>query len=156
MPVAYYDTSYVESIDDRRSTRGHVFLAHGTAICRKSRKQSSVSKSTTEAEYVECSESASEAVFLRMLAGELRFPWPQQATLRVGTDSQGAKALVKAQSTKCRTKHIDIHYHYVREPMAEKKVDFEFVGTDEQVADFLTKPLPRAKHEFCINACGLS
>ena len=91
-----------------------------------------------------------------MLTGELALPWPQQATLRVWTDSQGAKALVKAQSTKQRTKHIDIHYHYVRELVAEKKVDFEFVGTAEQVAYFLTKPLPRDKHRFCMDACRMA
>jgi hypothetical protein len=42
-----------------------------------------------------------------------------------------------------RSKHIDTQYHYIRECIADGVVDVNQVGTDDQLADILTKPLGR-------------
>ena len=109
-----------------------------------------------EAEYIECSEAASEAVFLIQLAHELGLGWKDPAMLLVKSDSQGALALVANASTKTRTKYIDIHYHYVRALAVNNVVSFAFVPTREQVADFMTKPLPRDKLQYCNAMVGLA
>ena len=44
-----------------------------------------------------------------------------------------------------RTKHIDTRYHYIRECVSEGVVDVEYVSSDEQLADILTKPLARIR-----------
>jgi len=46
-----------------------------------------------------------------------------------------------------RTKHIDIRYHFIRKLVADEEVTLSYCSTDSQVADILTKSLPRAKHE---------
>ena len=49
----------------------------------------------------------------------------------------------------------DIHYHYVRDLVKNNQVAFEFIPTKQQVADFLTKPLPKVGHWYCSNMVGL-
>ena len=43
------------------------------------------------------------------------------------------------------TKHVEMRYHYVRDMVQRCVVELQFVPTDEQVADVLTKPLVRQK-----------
>ena len=48
-----------------------------------------------------------------------------------------------------RTKHIEVHYHYVREKVLEREIDMVYVNTNEQVADTFTKSLGAEKqHRF--------
>jgi len=48
-----------------------------------------------------------------------------------------------------KSKHIDIHHHYVRELASIGKV-FKYCGTDEMSLDFLTKKISRTKHYKCM------
>ena len=49
-----------------------------------------------------------------------------------------------------RTKHIEVHYHFIRERVLAGDIDLAYVGTDEQVADIFTKVLGAEKlHGFC-------
>jgi hypothetical protein len=58
--------------DDHKSTTGYVFLAAGGAITWKSKKQTMIALSSTEAEYVALSEAGREAIWLRNLYGGTR------------------------------------------------------------------------------------
>ena len=107
-PIGYCDASYGEDIDNKRLTSGHVFVSHGAAICWKSRKQSSVAKSTVEAEYVEASQASSAAMFLSQLAKELGLQWKEPAMILIRSDSQGVIALTANASTKSRTKRYTL------------------------------------------------
>ena len=40
-----------------------------------------------------------------------------------------------------RTKHIEVHYHYIRERILARDIDSQYIGTNEQVADILTRTL---------------
>ena len=44
-----------------------------------------------------------------------------------------------------RTKHIDIQYHWIREVLASRRVEVQFVGMEDKVADMFTEPLSREK-----------
>ena len=60
--------------DDHKSTTGYVFLGSGGAITWKSKKQTMITLSTKEAEYVALSEAGCEATWLRNLYSKLGFP----------------------------------------------------------------------------------
>ena len=47
-----------------------------------------------------------------------------------------------------KLKHIEIRYHYIRDMVQRGAIKLQYVGTDEQVADVLTKPLSRVKFEY--------
>ena len=56
-----------------------------------------------------------------------------------------------------RTKHIDIRFHFIRGLIADGKITLKHCGTDEQLADIFTKPLPIYKHNYfksMLNVCN--
>ncbi len=45
-----------------------------------------------------------------------------------------------------RTKHIEVHYHFLREKVLAGEIDLIYVNTKDQVADIFTKVLGVEKH----------
>jgi hypothetical protein len=66
-----------------------------------------------------------------------------------------ALTLLKNPISSMRSKHIDIIYHFARERVARKEVEFKYISTDKMVADILTKPLPETKVKTCCNNMGV-
>ena len=60
-------------------------------------------------------------------------------------DNQGALDLVKNPVNHQRTKHIDVKHHFVREKLMAGVVDYQFVHSEDNIADCFTKPLPKPK-----------
>ena len=54
-----------------------------------------------------------------------------------------------------KSEHIEIWYHYICYMMQRGVVELQYVGTDEQVADVLTKPLSRVKFEYFRDKLGV-
>jgi hypothetical protein len=54
-----------------------------------------------------------------------------------------------------RSKHIEIHYHYIRDMVQRGALKLQYISTDEQVADVLTKPLSRVKFEYFRDNLGI-
>jgi hypothetical protein len=54
-----------------------------------------------------------------------------------------------------RSKHIEIRYHFIRDWVQRGAVQLQYIPTDDQVADILTKALPRGKHVFFRDKMGL-
>ena len=74
----------------------------------------------------------------------------------VYSDSQGSIALAKNPDHHDRTKHIDVRYHFIREQLASQAIRAEFIGTERMLADVLTKPLGRDRHEELVGKMGLA
>ena len=55
-----------------------------------------------------------------------------------------------------RTKHIDVRYHYIREVIAKGDVKVCKISTHNNPADMMTKPVPAAKFELCLDLVGIS
>ena len=139
----YADAAYANT-DDLKSTTGYVFLAAGGAITWKSKKQSVIALSSTEAEYVALSEAGREATWLRNLYGELGFP--QQSATVIKGDNDGSVVLTYNPQFHQRSKHIAIRHHWVRNLVADKVLSIANCHDPEQTADVLTKALPSPKH----------
>ena len=151
---AFVDADHANDPNTRRSVGGYVYLIAGGAVSWSSKKQSSVALSSTEAEYMAASSAAQEAIWLRALLGELGLLSLEHPTcLRI--DNQSAMALARNDAFHNRTKHIAIRHHFIRERIEDGEIDVEYVPTDRQVADVLTKPLGRVKHERFVEGMGL-
>jgi hypothetical protein len=87
-----------------------------------------------------------EALWLRKLGGDLDLGL---GAVNIQCDNQGAIKLVKHPIATQRSKHIDIHHHFVRERVMRKEIKFEYCATDKNVADFLTKAVTAEKFELC-------
>ncbi|XP_062105110.1 secreted RxLR effector protein 161-like [Humulus lupulus] len=70
-PVGYTDSDFQTDVDDRKSTSGMVFTLGGGAVIWRSVKQSAISDSTMEAEYIAASEAAKEIVWLKKFYSDL-------------------------------------------------------------------------------------
>ena len=149
----YADASYGNA-DKRKSISGYIFLAGNGAITWSSRKQISVALSSTEAEYIALSEAAREACWLRNLYGELGLLQGEVPTLIRG-DNKGSIAMAKNPQFLKRSKHIEIRWHWIRDLVQAGKICVESIHDPEQVADVLTKALPRPKHQKHTIAMGL-
>ena len=125
----------------------------GSPVSWLSKKQSMVSLSTSEAEYVALSNASQEAVWLRRLFDDI------QASLKGPTvimeDNQGTIAMAKNPVSHFRTKHIDIRYHYVHEAVQEGVINLHYCRTEDMIDDLLTKPLPRGRFETLRLSMGL-
>ena len=86
-----------------------------------------MARSTPEAEYVAASDCAAEGIFLRNFLKELGFPL--MGPTPICTDSTGVLGMVISRAARCRTKHIKIHYHYVRENVVRNRFVLCRVGT---------------------------
>jgi hypothetical protein len=54
-----------------------------------------------------------------------------------------------------RSKHIEIKYHYIRDMVQRGAVELQYISTDEQIANILTKPLSRVKYEYFRDKLGV-
>jgi len=89
-----------------------------------------------------------EVTWLRGLVIELGI---SQTTTVVFFDSQSAIHLTKNDAYHSKTKHISVKYHYVRDTVAAGEIVVRKVHTSENRADILTKSLPIAKFEHCLD-----
>ncbi|KAL1200820.1 Retrovirus-related Pol polyprotein from transposon TNT 1-94 [Cardamine amara subsp. amara] len=151
----FTDASFQTDKDDFRSQSGYVFCLNGGAISWKSSKQSTVADSTTEAEYIAASEAAKEAVWIKKFMYELGVIPSISEPVALYCDNNGAIARAKEPRSHQRSKHIERRYHLIRDIIDRGDVKISRVPTDENVADPLTKPLPRPKHESHAAAIGI-
>ena len=99
--------------------------------------------SSCEAEYIAAGAAACQGVWLSSLLAEMLGSEPDKFKLLV--DNKSAIALSHNPVHHDRSKHIDVRYHYIRDCIEDGKVDVEYVGTNNQRADILTKSLGRVK-----------
>jgi Reverse transcriptase (RNA-dependent DNA polymerase) len=144
----YTDADFA-SQQDRHSISGYVFRYRGSAISWSSKCQTLIALSTTEAEYIAATHAVKEAIWLKHFLGEIISPFILPVPLFC--DNNGAIALGKDDNVfhPC-TKHIDICSRFIRQCVENREVTMVYVNTNDNPADILTKPLPRAKfNPFC-------
>jgi hypothetical protein len=141
--LGYADADFAGDLDGRKSTSGYIFTMCGGPIAWSSRLQRSISQSTTEAEFVSLNEATREAVWLKRILAE--FDSSHNEPIEIRCDNQGAIRLVQNPENHQRTKHIEVKFLYVREQQQKRSINVVFVGTKSQLADGLTKGLPRPR-----------
>jgi hypothetical protein len=109
-----------------------------------SKKQNTVSLSSSEAEYQVLSEFVQESVFTQNLIEELT---GKRKPAIIYEDNLGIICLVKNQQVSSRTKHIDIRHHYGRDLQDSKALDVRFKRSENNSADIMTKNTTREVHD---------
>jgi hypothetical protein len=111
--TAFTDADWAGDASDRRSTSGIVVFLGNNPITWLSKKQHTVSRSSTEAEYCSLATGAAELAWLRQVLCDLRLYLPSAPL--IWCDNTSALALASNPVFHGRTKHIEVDYHYVRE-----------------------------------------
>ena len=131
---AFADASW----ETRHSTSGWVVLWQSAALSWGSRQQKSIALSTCEAEIIALSEAAKDVVYLRKFKRGLGDPEPGPSTL--ATDSQSARDVSYNPQHHDRMKHVERRHFFVRDMVEKFEIEVPFVRTEDNLADFFTKP----------------
>lgn len=128
----------------RKSTSGYVFTVNNSPNSWRSAKQSCITLSSNEAEYVSLSDAAREAVWLRNLLSDLGVIINEPVPIHL--DSNGASELVKIDGQTPRSKHTDVRFHYSRELYKSGLIALLHVNSKDNMADLLTKLFTAKSH----------
>ena len=153
MIEAYTDTDWGCNLDDRCSVSGIMIMIGGAPVVFKSKYQRTVALSSAEAEYMALSLCTQEVFCTRAMLKI--FGHEQVGATQVWGYNQGAIALATNAGYNARTKHVDMRHHFIRENVAVNTIMVDYVGTEDQLADMLTKALGMKKLKLLFEASGI-
>ncbi|GJT95020.1 putative RNA-directed DNA polymerase [Tanacetum coccineum] len=153
--TGFCDASWQCDKDDTKSQTGYVFVVNGGAVDWKSKKQTTIAMSATQAEYMAASEAAMEAVWIRKFVGDLGVMPSIKKPINMYCDNSAAIIFANDSGVMKGARHFLRRYHYVREQVESGEIKILKVHTDDNLADPFTKALPRGKVTDHANGIGL-
>ena len=140
--VTYFDANFASNPEDRLSVTGvHETLDDAGPIYTTSQGQKTVSKLSTEAEYIAGSHAGDGMVFTTNWIGEVLGKDKIKRPGRLIGDNQPTLFLMNNLLVGQRTKHIDIKAHWIQGIIKDKTAKTEYIETEDNVADTDTKNL---------------
>jgi hypothetical protein len=166
----FTDSNWAGSAEERKSTSGMCFSVGSAMISWGNMKHKSVAlriaeaeyiaaceacteaeyiaacEACTEAEYIAACEACTEAIWLRKLIPELFDQVPDSTIIH--SDNQSCIRLLEHPVFHERSKHIEIKYYFIQDKVQEGELKLQYIPTDEQTTNILTKPLSRIKFTY--------
>ncbi|TYK30390.1 putative mitochondrial protein [Cucumis melo var. makuwa] len=139
----YSDADWAGDPTDRRSTTGYCFYLGDSLISWRSKKQSVVSRSSTESEYRALADTTAELLWLHWLLADMGVP--QQGPTLLYCDNRSAIQIAHNDVFHERTKHIENDCHFIRHHLLSNTLLLQPVSTTKQPADIFTKALPSTR-----------
>ena len=154
------DSDWAGDTNERRSVGGFTFAYSngrltGAPICWQSKRQTVVALSTLEAEFIAASNATREAKWLRLLEADMLSITERNEDTREATpppmvlwaDNQGALKLIETGIVQAKSKHIDVKHRHSHDEQQKGTVSFQYVPSAANIADVMTKPFARPRHE---------
>lgn len=104
-----------------------------------SKKQSIITLSSCEAEYVVGCHAVCQSVWLNEILNNLKVKTVSSIELRM--DNTSAISLAKNPVSHGRSKHIDVKYHFLRDMVNKGKIELKYYRIELQLADLFTKAI---------------
>ena len=118
-----------------------------------SKKQTSISLSTIEVEYIAATECCTQVEWMKQTLQDIKVVFEEPTIIHC--DNTSAISLSKNPVHHSKLKHIPIKFHYLREQAPNKNIKLEYVSTQEQVADMFTKHLSKDVFEYLRQRLGV-
>ena len=139
--VGYSYSDYAGCIDSRKSRFSYIFMLAKGTISWKSAEESIMATSTMEAEFVACFEATVHALWLRNFISGLNIVDSIARPLRIYCDNSVAVFFSKNDKYSKGAKHVDLKYLSVKDEVQKQRVSIEHIGTNQMIANPLTKGL---------------
>lgn len=139
--IGYVDSDWAANIKKRTSLTGAVIMLAGGVIGYKTKFQTVIAHSSTEAEFVAACDTAKMILFFRSLLDELDLP--QHSATILYEDNTGALLMANAQQPTRRTRHMDIKHFTLLDWVEQDLLQLQQISTHDNAADAMTKPLTR-------------
>ena len=142
----YADAAHIMN-DDSKSQLGFCFYLNETsgAVIAKSKRDTTVSHSSTEAEIKAIDLAIREATWFRGFLNELGYP--QNEPTIIYTDNLAATILSDTNNINDKTGHMVLRINYIHQEQKAGNIKLKWINTENNVADILTKPLPCPSYE---------
>ena len=150
--AGYFDTDWAGNADDRKSTLGGCFYVGNSLVSWMSKKQNSIFLSTVEAKYIAVGSCCTQLLWMQKLLHDYGIC---QEHLTIYCDNTSAINIFKNPVQHSQTKHIEIRHHFIRELVEDGTLTLEFIHTDDQKANFFTKPFDSKQFEFLCQNIGV-
>jgi hypothetical protein len=137
----YMDSSWGDCLLTRRSFGGTLMRLAGGPIAYKSKLQPTVAGSSTEAEFMQASDSGRMSLYVRSILWDMGVP--QDAATILYEDNDGATAMANAGKPTPRSRHIDIKFYALQEWVERDLLVLQRIDTSINMSDHFTKPLGR-------------
>ncbi|GJT60944.1 zinc finger, CCHC-type containing protein [Tanacetum coccineum] len=139
----YIDASWISNIEDNSSTSGWVFLLGGGVLSWASKKQSCITGSTMESEFGALAAVGKEAEWLKNFLLEILLWSKPISPISICCDSATTLAKTYSQMYNGMSRHLGVTHSMIRELIMNEVVSIEFVRSQRNLADHLTKGLAR-------------
>jgi hypothetical protein len=150
---AYSDADYDSDPTYHKSVTSFRIFLGDSLISWKSKKQSIVSQSSTEAEYRDMASTTKEIVWLRWLLADmgvfLSHPTPMYC------DNQSSIQIAHNSVFHEQTKHIEIDCHLTRHHLKHDTITLPYVSSSLQIADFFTKSQSISRFRFLVGKLSM-
>jgi len=137
----FSDANWIYDSDETKSTSGYVFTLAGGAVSWKFAKQTIISHSIMEAEIIALDTATSEGEFLKNLLCDLPLlnkPIPQ---IPMHCDNQVDISKVTCKNFNEKRRHLRVRYKSIRNLISHGVISLDFVRSENNIADQLTKGL---------------
>ncbi|GJV31309.1 hypothetical protein Tco_1391709 [Tanacetum coccineum] len=139
----YTDASWISNTKDNLSTNGWVFLLGGGAISYASKKQTCITGSIIEYEFVALAAAGYEAEWLRNLIFEIPLCTKPIAPISILCDSAAILAKAYSQMYNGKSRQLGVRRSMIRKLIKNRVVSIEFVRSQQNLADHLMNGLAR-------------
>ena len=136
---ALSDADWASDEKDRKSISGYCFFFLDSLVSWSSRKQRTVSTSSTESEYYALTNTIKEAIWFKLFLSLTSLPSP--TPLPILCDNQSTCTIANTDIISSRTKHIDVRHHFIRQHLLDRSFVTTWCPTSDMTADIFTKPL---------------
>jgi len=137
--VGFVDAAHATDVEKRRSITGWAFCYAGAAIAYKSKLQTVIATSSTEAEFVAAVHAAKAARYLRSILKDLGFAQEQPTILY--EDNEAAIAMINQRKPTTRSRHIDVQFFAIQEWREQGDILMKHISGCLNMADDSTKAL---------------